>query len=122
MLMRKILPRGAVGAVILAHGAPLALREIRPPAFPMALAGPRLFQPLVLDRLNAGHSVASSANRDLSSHSLIHKSFEGYRFSCPAGHVEHTSRPLLHWWLPLVYRAALVGGTFRYILKRRLTR
>src|SRR4051794_19344424 len=42
--MAEVAPRVAVVAVVLAHGAPLALREVRPP-LPPGDAGARLFQP-----------------------------------------------------------------------------
>ena len=35
LVVGEILPAGAVGGVVLAHRAPLALAEIRPPAFPV---------------------------------------------------------------------------------------
>ena len=38
VVVREILPRRAVRAVILAHGSPLALAEVRSPALPMDLA------------------------------------------------------------------------------------
>ena len=38
VVVREILPRGAVRAVILAHGSPLALAEVGPPALPMDFA------------------------------------------------------------------------------------
>ena len=38
MIMGKILPGGAVGAVVFAHGAPLALGEVGSPAFPVNFA------------------------------------------------------------------------------------
>src|SRR5947207_1189639 len=41
-VVRQILPGIAVGAVILAHRAPLALAQVRAPAFPAAFL-PRIF-------------------------------------------------------------------------------
>src|ERR1700758_2495398 len=35
LIVRKVLPGIAIGAVILAHRAPAALTEIRPPSFPV---------------------------------------------------------------------------------------
>src|SRR5581483_12088624 len=45
VLERKLLPRGAVRAVIFADGAPLAIGKIRSPAPPMLLAPRRFDQP-----------------------------------------------------------------------------
>jgi hypothetical protein len=38
MVVGKIFPGGAVGAVIFAHGTPLALGQVRTPAFPVSFA------------------------------------------------------------------------------------
>ncbi len=48
LVVREILPGVAVGAVVLAHGAPLALAEIGPPALPAHLAAPVLGEPRTL--------------------------------------------------------------------------
>src|SRR5262249_44080690 len=60
MLKREIIPRSAVGAVVLPYRPPLALREVRPPAFPMFLALVRLFQALVFDCLVSDHDSQAS--------------------------------------------------------------
>src|SRR5258708_38608181 len=50
MLMREIVPGGAVGAVILAHGPPRAFADVWPPALPVFLPIARLTQPQFLFR------------------------------------------------------------------------
>src|SRR5712672_3976497 len=57
MIVRKIFPCRAARAVVLAHRSPLPLREIRPPALPMLLAGTRLFQSAVFDGLYSWHEL-----------------------------------------------------------------
>src|SRR5579864_7893109 len=47
MVMRKIFPSVAIGAVVLAHRSPLALGKIRPPPFPMHFALLRFFESLL---------------------------------------------------------------------------
>src|SRR5579859_6939383 len=44
MIVRKVLPRCAVAAVILAHGAPLSFTQVRSPAFPVDVALAGFFQ------------------------------------------------------------------------------
>src|SRR5918999_6612045 len=44
VVVREIVPRYAVSAVIFPHRAPLTLREVRPPAFPVHFAGPVLLK------------------------------------------------------------------------------
>src|SRR4029077_7868365 len=39
MVVRKVFPGGAVGAVVLAHGAPLPFAQIRTPVLPAVTAG-----------------------------------------------------------------------------------
>src|SRR5438445_459989 len=56
VVVRKIFPSRAAGAVILADRSPLPLRKIRPPALPMLLAGARFFEPAVFSRLGSWHS------------------------------------------------------------------
>src|SRR5260370_23881210 len=46
VLEREILPGGALGAVVLAHGAPTALGQVRAPALPVGRALARLQEPL----------------------------------------------------------------------------
>src|SRR6267154_253241 len=119
MVVRKILPSRAVGAVILAHRTPLALRQIRPPAFPVPLARPRFLEPPVLYSLNARHVVESSAKQALIFTLFDTPERRRIQASCPASHVRHSS-VIVVLRRPLVYRATLVGGTFRYILEHRL--
>ena len=45
VIVGKVVPGGAVGAVVLADGAPGPLAEIRPPSLPMADPLPILFEP-----------------------------------------------------------------------------
>ena len=45
LIVRKEVPGVAVGAVVLAHGAPLAFAEVRSPLLPGRLIGARGFQP-----------------------------------------------------------------------------
>ena len=50
VVVRQVLPGGAVRAVVLANGAPLALTEVRPPLVPVTrLAEPVLQMPKALD-------------------------------------------------------------------------
>ena len=55
VIVWKVIPRIAVGAIIFAHGAPLPLRQVRPKALPVFLAldgllePPGFFNPLLLD-------------------------------------------------------------------------
>src|SRR5262245_63109772 len=44
VVMRQIVPRGAVWAVVLPDGAPGPFAEVWPPALPMRLLQPRFFQ------------------------------------------------------------------------------
>src|SRR5207244_1238053 len=46
MVVRQVIPRGAVRAVVLAHCSPRPLAEVRPPALPMPLALGRFLQAL----------------------------------------------------------------------------
>ena len=46
MVVRKIVPRAAVRAVILAHGSPRPLGQVRPPFLPIAAVFARLMQAL----------------------------------------------------------------------------
>src|SRR5690349_5517538 len=55
VVVRKILPGRAVGAVVFANRAPLALGKIRAPALPMFLACARFFQAMVFGRGNSWH-------------------------------------------------------------------
>src|SRR5438045_7850204 len=54
MIMREILPRGPVGAIVLAHGAPLTLAHVGSPLSPVALTLSGFFQSVSL----GVHSVA----------------------------------------------------------------
>src|SRR5262249_1518836 len=45
LVVREVVPRGAVGAVVLAHRAPGALGEVGPPALPVRLAIASLGEP-----------------------------------------------------------------------------
>ena len=58
-LERKVVPRAAVGAVVLANGAPLAVAEIRPPAPPMLRARRGSLDPRALGIAVHGSSVAA---------------------------------------------------------------
>ena len=53
LIVREGVPRVAVCRVVLAHRAPLALGQIRPPRLPRRGPGPRRLQPLVLRGLHA---------------------------------------------------------------------
>ena len=57
MVVRQVLPRRAVRAVVLAHGPPLALAEVRAPVVPVA----RLAQP-VLEAAEALDPLALDAH------------------------------------------------------------
>src|SRR5882757_1666507 len=57
MIVRKIFPRRAARAVVLAHRSPLPLGKIRPPALPILLAITRLFQSFVFDGLYSWHEL-----------------------------------------------------------------
>src|SRR5260370_25250136 len=46
VVVRKIFPGGALGAVVLAHGAPAALGQVRTPALPVGRTLARLQEPL----------------------------------------------------------------------------
>src|SRR5262249_1154516 len=59
MIMREIVPGRAVGAVVLADRAPLALGKIGSPPFPVHLARARLFKPSML----SSHARASLLER-----------------------------------------------------------
>ncbi len=48
VLVRKIFPGRSIGAVVLAHGAPLALADVRSESAPRRLAGARGLEPLLL--------------------------------------------------------------------------
>src|SRR5208282_1725420 len=62
MVMRKVVPAIAIGGVVLADGAPLALRQIGAPALP--IGGPlRVF--LQAARLCAEVSIAAHADRSV---------------------------------------------------------
>ena len=60
MIMRQVIPRIAVRAVILPHRAPLPLAHIRPPPVPI---GARLAQP-VLQLPEPGHPIPFSTHRN----------------------------------------------------------
>jgi hypothetical protein len=47
VVVRQVLPGGPMLAVVLPHGAPRALAQVRPPALPVDPALPRLFQALL---------------------------------------------------------------------------
>jgi hypothetical protein len=46
VVVRQIIPSASPGAVVLADGSPLTLREIRAPAAPIFLAGSVVSEPL----------------------------------------------------------------------------
>src|SRR5262249_2780898 len=64
MVVRKELPGGSVGAVILAHRAPLALGERRPPAVPIFFARAIVFEPNVFSGLQSRHAATSAGGLD----------------------------------------------------------
>ena len=57
VIVREVIPRVAIRRIILAHRAPLALREIRPPAFPVSLAPRVFFEAEVFRRERGGHGA-----------------------------------------------------------------
>jgi hypothetical protein len=62
LVVREVVPRVAAGAVVLAHGAPLALAEVGPPGLPRNRAGTRLLQARVFRRSDrGGHAPGVSA-------------------------------------------------------------
>src|SRR6266496_2674384 len=46
VIVRQIVPRRAIRAVVFTHGPPRALTEVRAPALPVRLVLARLFEPL----------------------------------------------------------------------------
>jgi hypothetical protein len=48
MLMREIVPRGAIRTIVLAHRPPSPLAEIGTPPLPIVAAVPSLFEPPLL--------------------------------------------------------------------------
>src|SRR5437660_264134 len=71
LLVREVIPRVAVGRVILAHGAPLALGEIRSPALPV-LAAPGVFEQALTFRVGVGWVA----------HAMFAASLRGRRTPC----------------------------------------
>src|SRR5204862_4415436 len=59
VVVRQVFPRRAVGAVVLAYGAPLPLAHVRAPAPPRRLPGARFGEP----RLFGGHFDFSRGHR-----------------------------------------------------------
>src|SRR5206468_4210533 len=59
VVVREIIPRVALWRIILAHRAPLALGEIRPPTFPVGQAGFAVSQALCL----GVHALLIRSNR-----------------------------------------------------------
>src|SRR5581483_3409704 len=57
MVMREVPPSIAVGAIVLAHGAPGPFTQVRTPAFPVFSAALRFLQPDFF----LGHSVQRSS-------------------------------------------------------------
>ena len=51
LIVREVAPGVSALAVVLAHGAPLPLAQVRAPCLPRRLAGARLLEPLMLGRL-----------------------------------------------------------------------
>src|SRR2546421_1594287 len=67
VVVREVIPSGAIGAVVFTHGPPRTLAKVRPPAFPMLFPLPRLLEPSLFRRWLlhvsvglAGHSVSLS--------------------------------------------------------------
>ncbi len=70
LVVAEVVPGVAVGAVVLAHRAPLALAQVRAPFLPVGLAGARLLEPALfcvgvhlLLRLTATPSVAVALHK-----------------------------------------------------------
>src|SRR6185503_15675014 len=55
MIVRKVRPHVAVRTVVLAHGSPLALAQIRAPLFPSEIVRRALREPLALRRVQLGN-------------------------------------------------------------------
>ena len=64
VVVRKVIPRLAGRAVILAHGSPLAFAQVRPPLAPIRLPQTLLFQPLLL-RIHDVGNVQNTARESM---------------------------------------------------------
>src|SRR6185312_13208594 len=78
VVVREVLPRRSPGAVVLAHGAPLALADVRAPLVPVAalpeavLEPAERLDPLSLRAAHAGRDDAPSPSTSLSTHGSCH--------------------------------------------------
>src|SRR5579884_4025370 len=74
MVVRKVIPGCAIGAIVLTHRSPLPLAHIRPPAFPVDDPPPILFQSIMFSSHMS--ALLTTLLNDSANHNIfVHRDF-----------------------------------------------